>query len=433
MDDFERLLETERVSVERFVRFRLDSGTDAEDVLQEVYITAYQKFSQLKNPDSFKAWLISIARNKCNDYFRKKAARLEIPIDELTEKVLSEGRHGISEIYSEVYAVRETMELLNDKDKQILYLYFWKELPQAEIARRLKIPVGTVKSRLYKAKQNFKNKYPYRPIMSKGGYSMNKLPELIPEYKIEVSTEEPFAVKWEELMGWFLIPKPGEKISWGMYDIPSRKCSRVYDMKVTGRARVHGIEGVELTARETSCSDQAEVIDRTFVAQLTNTHCRYLATMRKDGDVRSYITFLDGDEFMLNWGFGEDNIGNETNLAPKGTIHRTGTVVTSEDEDFLLDIVGRYTVTINGKSYDTVCVMDIETYNGGIVSEQFLDRDGRTILWRRFNRDDWAIDRYKKRWSEQFPDNERLMVNGATYVHWYDCITDYILVEHKAV
>ena len=124
-----------------------------------------------------------------------------------------------------------------------------------------------------------------------------------------------------------------------------------------------GIEGVELTAREAPYSDKKDVINRTFIAQLTDTHCRYLATVRNDGDIRNYITFLDGDEFLPNWGFGEDNCGNETNLTPKGDIQRTGTTVTSSDKDFLLDIVGRYTVTIGGKKYDTVCVMDIETYN----------------------------------------------------------------------
>ena len=126
------------------------------------------------------------------------------------------------------------------------------------------------------------------------------------------------------------------------------------------------------------------------------------------------------------WGFGEDNCGNETNLSVKGDIRRNGNRVETAKKDFLLDIVGRYTVTIGGKSYDTVCVMDIETYNCGVVSEQFLDKNGKTILWRRYNRDDWAIDRYKKTWSEQLPENDRLTVNGTTYVHWYDCITDYI-------
>lgn len=418
---FETLLEAERVAVERFVRFRIGTEADAEDVLQEVYLAAYQKFHQLKNQEAFKGWILSIARNKCNDYFRRKAAQFEIPIEDIEERELTDGRLGVSE----VPLVRETLELLGDRDKQILYLYFWKELPQAEIARRLNIPVGTVKSRLHTAKQNFKNKYPYR--VSKGENSVKKLPEFIPEYKIEARAEEPFAVKWEELMGWFLVPKLGEKLSWGMYDIPSRKCDHIYDMRVTGKAKVHGIEGVELTAREASYSDKNDVIQRTFVAQLTDTHCRYLATMRNDGDVRDYITFLDGDEFMLNWGFGENNCGNRTDLAAKGEIRREGNVVTSAAGDFLLDIVGRYTVTIGGKSYDTVCVMDIETYNCGVVSEQYLDKNGRTILWRRFNRDDWAMDRYGKLWSEQLPGNERITVNGTTYVHWYDCITDYIL------
>ena len=250
MDTFERLLEAERSSVERFVKFRIGCRADAEDVLQEVFFTAYQKFSQLKRPEAFKAWVISIARNKCSDYFRRKAACCEMPLDELAEQRLTDGRHGLAV----VSAVRETLSLLGDKDKQILYLYFWKELPQVEIAERLGIPVGTVKSRLYTAKQNFKHKYPcYHIDESKGEISMSKLPELMPEYQIEVSTEPPFDVKWEELMGWFLVPRLGEKLSWGMYDMPSRKCSHIYDMEVLGRAKVHGIEGVELTAREASC------------------------------------------------------------------------------------------------------------------------------------------------------------------------------------
>lgn len=423
MSLFEQLLEEHGVIAERFVKFRIPIRADAEDVLQEVYTLAYQNFEQLKNKDSFKFWLLSIARNKCNDYFRKQAIRLEIPLEVLEDKQFTDSRYGVAQ--GDV--VQDTLEKLGDKDRQILYLYFWKEQPQTEIAKRLGIPVGTVKSRLHTAKQNFKKQYPSHRDEDKGEKIMKRLPEYLPAYTIEASKEAPFSVKWEELMGWFLVPKLGEELSWGMYDIPSRKCNHIYDMKVTGKAKVHGIEGVELIAREAIYSGKKEIINRTFVAQLTDTHCRFLATLRNDGDVRNYITFLDGDEFMPNWGFGEDNCGNETNLIPKGDIKREGNVIISLDKEFLLDIVGRYTVTINGKSYDTVCVMDIETYNAGVVSEQFLDKNGRTILWRRFNRNDWAYDRYGKLWSEQLPENEQLTINGQTYVQWYDCITDYIL------
>lgn len=146
--EFEALLESQRPAIERFVRFRMPSQTDADDVLQEVYLAAYQNFSQLKDREAFRPWLVSIARNKCNDYFRRKGALLEIPLEEMTEKELADTRHGLSVVTT----VRETVELLGDRDKQILYLCFWKELPQAEIARRLDIPLGTVKSRLHTAK-----------------------------------------------------------------------------------------------------------------------------------------------------------------------------------------------------------------------------------------------------------------------------------------
>ena len=57
-----------------------------------------------------------------------------------------------------------------------------------------------------------------------------------------------------------------------------------------------------------------------------------------------------------------------------------------------------------------------------------MDRNGRTVLWRRFNKDDWAIDRFGgKLWSEKLPENEQITVNGETYVHWYDCISEYVL------
>lgn len=420
---FEELLAIHRDAVERYVRFRLPTATDADDIFQEVCLTACQRFDQLKHQDAFKSWMVSIARNKCTDYFRRRGGQSEISLDELPEQVLSGGQYG----ESEHSAVIETLELLDKRDQEILALCFWEELPQAEIAQRLNIPLGTVKSRLHTAKQRFKSKYPCPTQLKRGALMMKKLPEYLPEYSITEQKEAPFSVKWEELMGWFLIPRLGEKLSWGMYDFTSRKCDHVYEMAVTGRAEVHGIEGVELTARESSYSRKEETIERTFVAQLTDTHCRYLAAMRTENGVRRYITFLDGEMFLPNWGFGENNCGNEIHLSPKGDIQRTGTTVTCADRDFQLDIVGRYTVCINGKAYDTVCVMDVETYNSGVVSEQFLDQNGRTILWRRFNRDDWALARYGKPWSELLPDNERLTINERTYVHWYDCITDYIL------
>ena len=429
MEEFEKLLCEVSSGLERFVRYRLPSQTDAEDVLQEVYLSAYRKFSGLKNKEAFKPWIISIARNKCKDYFRAKAAQMEISVEELSRQELSAGRLGISVVHT----VRETLDRLGDKDKQILYLYFWKELPQTQIAKLLDIPVGTVKSRLHTAKQHFKNEYPYQTKKPKGDTIMQKLPEYIPEYTIERLDAEPFSVRWEELQGWQIVPRLGEKLTWGLYDFPSRKRTEYTEMEVVGKAEVHGIEGVEIVAVQHETEDYyrtgaVDRMERRFVAQLTDTHSRYLAESHVEDGVRKCYTFLDGEAFLNNWGFGEDNCGNEVDLHPKGLLRREGNCVAGAIPKEVVDVVGRCRVTIGGKSYDTVCVMDIECFNDAVASEQYVDQNGRTVLWRRFNRDDWAIDRFGgKPWSEKLPDNERLTINGETYVHWYDCISDYIL------
>lgn len=428
MTEFEILLNECKNAVDRFVWFKLSSKADADDVLQDTYLTTFQKFDTLADKSHFKAWIISITRNKCNDYYRRKAKSVDVSIDELTEQPLTASRYG----YVEQHDVYDTLESLSENDKQIINLFYIQGYNQSEISQRLNIPIGTVKSRLYTARNNFKRLYLPDTIYRKVDENMKKLPEIMPEYTITKLDKEPFSVKWEELMGWFIVPKLGEKLNWAIYDVPKRNRTEYDEMQVVGKAEIHGIEGVEIavkqyTPMDCNKTDNDKIAERTFIAQLTDTHCRFLAESHISGGVKKCYTFLDGDEFIPNWGFGENNCGNEVNLSVKGDIIRNGSEITAADKPFLLDVVGRYEVKIGGKSYDTICVMDIETYDGGVVSEQYLDKNGRTILWRRFNRNDWAKDRYKKNWTEILPENERITVNGEVYVHWYNCITDYIL------
>lgn len=463
IEAFETFLEESRSAVERTVFFRISRREDAEDVLQEVYLTAYRKFDMLMDHLSFKAWIISIARNKCVDYYRKRAAETEHMEEILSEKSMVYGRCGLRE----QVLVRDTLALLTKKDQKILKLHYFEELPQAEIARKLKIPLGTVKSRLHTARENFREIYPGSPDtglqkdMQKQFYNNNLedicltvkennmenkkvnkliegtiLPKSLPEYSITLSAEPPFETVWEELQGWMIVPRIGESIEWGLYAMPSRGRTEYAKLEVTGAAQVHGIEGVEIVAVQYDAQDYYRTgsvnrMERRFAAQLTDTHSRYLAESHIEDGVRKCYTFLDGDSFMKNWGFGEDNCGNETHIAAKGILQRTGNIVEfckGVHGSQHLDVVGRYTVEIAGKVYDTICVMDVESYDDAIVTESYIDKNGRTVLWRRFNSDNWAVGQFRiKSWSEELPGNERLIVDGKVYVHWYDCVSDYIL------
>ena len=54
--NFEELLAPCRGSIERFVRFRISSRADAEDVLQEIYLTAFRRRDQLRSSEAFKSF-----------------------------------------------------------------------------------------------------------------------------------------------------------------------------------------------------------------------------------------------------------------------------------------------------------------------------------------------------------------------------------------
>lgn len=259
---------------------------------------------------------------------------------------------------------------------------------------------------------------------------MSKLPDIMPDVKITKVDKPVFNVVWEEAMGWFIIPKLGEKISWAMYDYPQKTRSETVDLAVVGKAMVHGIEGVEIAVFENSpkefnAIDSTMKADRTLVIQLTETHSRFLLESHFAGDVKHTSTFLD-EEFLKNWGYGVDNCGKETHIKPKGIISLDGDRITCKEKN-ALDVVGRYDVIVGRKTYDTILVVGIESCNGGLMSQTYLDKNGRTVLWRRFNKDDWAYKRYQQKWSERLPQNEKVYVNGETFVHWYDCITDYVL------
>ena len=422
MDGFEVLLEANRLPVERWVKFRV-SGPDAEDILQEAYLSAYRAFPQLKDQAAFRPWLLGIARNKWRDWYRKKARCPETPMEELPDVAGEEPADT---------AVAETLSRLSDRDARMLRLFYLEELPQREIARRLGIPEGTVKSRLSVARDRFRAAYP----QPKGERKMKKLPLYLPPYSIRWTNEAPFPVAWEEMMGWGIVPKLGETLVWGMYDLPGRKLDVAYDMAVTGPARVHGLEGVQFTARviepkpelkegdlmiEPVAASGAAQETWTFVGQLRDGYTRFLSAERAEDGVRTLTTFLDGEEFMANWGFGEDNRGNSIHLAARGLITRRGDSYTATQAD-ALDVVGRCELTLDGKVHDCIAVMDLTAAGEGVASLQFLNHDGRTLLWQRYNRDDWELSRYGKRWSELLPDNDRITVNGETFVHWYDCL-----------
>ena len=145
---FEMLLDQHRIVVERYINFRLPSRFDADDVIQETYYAAYLGYEKLRRKDLFKPWILAIAKNQCNLWFRKKYGSDVISLDTVPEMADS--------IVPDDDSVWDILSRLPRESAQLLQLTI-QGYKQIEIAQRMGIPIGTVKSRLHYAKKQFRS------------------------------------------------------------------------------------------------------------------------------------------------------------------------------------------------------------------------------------------------------------------------------------
>ncbi len=134
-------------------RLTADNNHSTEDVLQDVWIKVVSKIGSLKDRKSFVAWLYSIARNEV--YGR---ARMADPFASLRDEDIELVADNHEPVFSEQQAARIHAALgkLKPSQREILTLGFLEELSHKEIAGILGIRAGTVKSRIYYAKQSLR-------------------------------------------------------------------------------------------------------------------------------------------------------------------------------------------------------------------------------------------------------------------------------------
>src|ERR1700751_5596788 len=130
------------------------SRTDAEELTQEAFFQAYRSRSSLREIEAVKGWLVSILRHCYAQMYRKGHSRMEISLDEVMEKsgetidLRSDGSDP-----RDVLALRQALEGLDERHRLPLVLFYFQELSYREIAEALELPLGTVMSRLSRARQ----------------------------------------------------------------------------------------------------------------------------------------------------------------------------------------------------------------------------------------------------------------------------------------
>jgi RNA polymerase sigma factor (sigma-70 family) len=160
-------------SLYNFARWLGHDQDDAEDLVQETYLKALRGFGLFQPGSNFRAWIFQILKNTSLSLRSKLARRMTVPMDpdedspelpatsENPESLLLAGR-GLN-------AVRCTIEQLPDLFREVILLCDVEDASYREIAEILSIPMGTVMSRLARARKAVRNS-----LVSTPGEPMSK-------------------------------------------------------------------------------------------------------------------------------------------------------------------------------------------------------------------------------------------------------------------
>lgn len=126
----------------------------ADDLVQETLTKAMQKSSQLRDPKARDAWLYTILTNCFRDHFRRQRDMDDIDEMEISHEVTPETETGRLEV---VDKVRAAVARLPEGQRQVVTLVDLEGFSYVEVAQILSIPIGTVMSRLCRARNAMKD------------------------------------------------------------------------------------------------------------------------------------------------------------------------------------------------------------------------------------------------------------------------------------
>ena len=144
---FAALIREHSHSMFRAARAILDCDADAEDAVGEAVLLAWQALPKLKNQAAARRWLLKITVNCA--YGQRRSQQRVVYMDDLSQTAGSIPPPEPSGLWDAVLRLPEDQRL-------VVMLYYYEDLPVAEIAKTLSVPQGTVKSRLSRGRDRLR-------------------------------------------------------------------------------------------------------------------------------------------------------------------------------------------------------------------------------------------------------------------------------------
>lgn len=124
----------------------LRNQSDAEDVVSESIVKAYEKIESLHNPHKFKSWMMQIVANESRNLYRRQK-RLDYTADTESMNLVQNDEHQ---------ELLDCVMRLDGGFREVIVLFYYEQMQIKEIAQILKISEGTVKSRLFRGKEQLR-------------------------------------------------------------------------------------------------------------------------------------------------------------------------------------------------------------------------------------------------------------------------------------
>ncbi|MDD4124163.1 MAG: sigma-70 family RNA polymerase sigma factor [Eubacteriales bacterium] len=138
-----------------YVYTRVPDSGDIEDIIQETMLAAWKSIGTYNASSSFKTWLIGIANNKINDYYRHRYRNRTETLEGQGE--ITDG-YDFTEHTAVKNDVKQALSVLDDDEKHLVHLIFNVRLSYSEISEITGIPTGTIKSRMSAIKEKLKKR-----------------------------------------------------------------------------------------------------------------------------------------------------------------------------------------------------------------------------------------------------------------------------------
>ena len=153
--DIVRLVAEHYKEVYRYAYRLTGSEPDAEDLCQQVFLKAQQKLFQLRSAQSSRSWLFAILRNS---FFKSCQKRCPIPAGNLDLNVDTVAEEIPEEAAIDRQQLQWALDQLPRIYRLVLTMFYFEDCSYREIADQLQVPMGTVMSRLARAKQHLRAK-----------------------------------------------------------------------------------------------------------------------------------------------------------------------------------------------------------------------------------------------------------------------------------